>query len=123
MKPDSGRFARFGFIVFVALAFLLQSWAVQTHIHPVAGGAVAGIAKSAMPVAAGNHDKSNAPANDDPDNCPLCQAFYAGQYVAPAALVFFLPMAAVSIIEIALGVTPHYDSVSHSWHGRGPPRV
>ena len=100
------------------LAFLLQSYATQTHIHvqPDASAPAKISATAAAPA------KKNTPTDDNPDNCPLCQLLYGGQYVAPDALVFFLPMVAVSTIEIALGVTPHYDTVSHSWRGRAPPR-
>jgi hypothetical protein len=99
------------------LAFLLQSFATQTHIHFLPDApAAAKIAAADTPV------KKNTPNNDNPDNCPLCQLLYGGQYVAPTNLIFFLPMVAVSTIEIALGVTPHYDAVSHSWRGRAPPR-
>jgi hypothetical protein len=103
---------------FMLLAFLLQSYVTQTHIHFDTASA---IAKTVT--ADGAPAKKNSPADDNPDNCPLCQLLYGGQYVAPDALVFFLPMATVSTIEFALGVTPHYDAVSHSWRGRAPPRL
>jgi hypothetical protein len=107
-------------IAVVLLAFVIQSFAIQTHIHSLHSVS----ADSALKIAASeaHHKKGNTPADDNPDNCPLCQMFYGGQYVAPSILVFFLPMVAVSTIEIALGVMPHYDAVSHSWRGRGPPR-
>ena len=54
--------------------------------------------------------------------CPTCQQIsHAGQFVAPAWLVPFLLVVAVSTIEITTAVLPHYDTVSHSWRGRGPP--
>jgi hypothetical protein len=95
----------------------------QTHIHPLSSVAADNAHQVVASGTASNHKKGNSPADDSPDNCPLCQFFYSGQYVAPTTLVFFLPMAAISTIEIALGVTPHYDAVSHSWRGRGPPRA
>ena len=103
---------------FMLLAFLLQSFATQTHIHFLPDASAA-----TKIIAADTPVKKNTPSNDNPDNCPLCQLLYGGQYVAPANLIFFLPMVAVSTIEIALGVTPHYDAVSHSWRGRAPPRI
>jgi hypothetical protein len=108
---------------FMLLAFLLQSYATQTHIHSLPDmAAKSGAAQTAPTSGQTGHDKKNSPTDDNPDNCPLCQLLYGGQYVAPDTLVFFLPMVAVSTIEIALGVTPHYDTVSHSWRGRAPPR-
>jgi hypothetical protein len=106
---------------FMLLAFLLQSYATQTHIHfqdDVSQTIGVKLDTGAPPA-----PKKNAPSPENPDNCPLCQLLYGGQYVAPNALVFFLPLAAVSIIEIVQAVTPHYDAVSHSWRGRAPPRV
>ena len=110
------------------LTFLWQSYATQTHIHFLREVAAVGAVQSdsgAAPDQKAQSDnqghKKNTPAPDNPDTCPLCQLLYGGQYVAPNALVFFLPMAAVSTIEIALGVLPHYDAVSHSWRGRAPP--
>jgi hypothetical protein len=119
-SPDRRPSHRLLLIAVVLLAFVIQSFATQTHIHPLPGVSADAALKL---VASGTHNKKgNTPTDDSPDNCPLCQLFYGGQYVAPTTLVFFLPMAAVSTIEIALGVTPHYDAVSHSWRGRGPPR-
>lgn len=115
--------ARFLLIGFVLLAFVLQSYATQTHIH--FESAPTTITKSivAKIVAApsGHAGKPAQPDDNNPDNCPLCQMFYGGQYVAPSALVFFLPMVAVSVIEAVAGVMPHYDAASHSWRGRAPP--
>jgi len=119
-SPDRRPNHRLLLVAVVLLAFVIQSFAVQTHIHPLPGASVDSALKAA--VSGIHHEKGNSPTDDSPDNCPLCQMFYGGQYVAPTALVFFLPMAAVSTIEIVLGVLPHYDAVSHSWRGRGPPR-
>ena len=116
--------ARHGRVVLAGLMLLLfglQDYAVQTHI-PERTEAVFSIEKAVAPAAipvSGRH--KNLP--DKPDNCPLCQQLYAGQYVAPAALAFFLSILTVSTIETVLGVTPHYDAVSHNWRSRGPPRL
>jgi hypothetical protein len=76
---------------FMLLAFLLQSYATQTHIHFSPDVSAPAKISAAAPAP----DKKNAPSDDNPDNCPLCQLLYGGQYVAPDALVFFLPMVAV----------------------------
>jgi hypothetical protein len=117
--------ARLLFTAFMLLAFALQSYAVQTHIHeqlnlPVLAKDVA--AKTG--IAIGDHAKKpSVPAKVAPDDCPLCQLLYGGQYVAPDALVLFLPLVSVRVIETELGALPHYDAVSHSWRGRAPPRL
>jgi len=100
------------------LAFLLQSYVTQTHIHFL-NEITAASASDGGATPGKTHKKSPAPEN--PDACPLCQLLYGSQYVAPNAIVFFLPLAAVSTIEITLGVLPHYDAVSHNWRGRAPP--
>ena len=106
------------FVAAILLAFFFQSYATQTHIHIEPDG----LTLANVDVASHHDAGKGAPPADNPNDCPLCQLLYGGQYVAPDTLVFFLPMVAVSTIEIALGVTPHYDAVSHSWHGRAPPQ-
>ncbi len=110
--------ARFLLVGFVLLAFVLQSYATQTHIH--FESAPAAITKT-LAAPSGHAGKPALPDENNPDNCPLCQMFYGGQYVAPTALIYFLPMVAVSVIEAVAGVMPHYDAASHSWRGRAPP--
>jgi hypothetical protein len=102
-------------IVFATLALFLQSYAVQTHFHALSGKAVASVQ------AAQHTGKHHQPADTDTDTCPLCHSLYSGQYVAPSLAAWFLPTLAVSIIAATSGVSPHYDTVSHSWRGRGPP--
>jgi hypothetical protein len=119
------------FTAFMLLAFALQSYAVQTHIHeqlnlPVLahGTAAKGAAANSVTPHSGAHAKKPAlPVKDAPDDCPLCQLLYGGQYVAPDALVFFLPLISVRVLETELGALPRYDAVSHSWRGRAPPRL
>ena len=103
-------------ILFAALALFLQSYAVQTHFHQQSGTALS-------VQAATQSGKHHQPASDDADNCPLCHSFYSGQYVAPSLAAWFLPILAVSVIDVTTGVSPHYDTVSHSWRGRGPPHI
>src|SRR5580704_13144026 len=91
------------------VAFALQSYVTQTHIHfaghvvtggftfpddesKVQTGKVLGTAPDQ-----GNHDKY--PPGDDPANCPICQEImYAGHYVAPAAIAVLLPTLAIRTI-------------------------
>ena len=104
-------------VAFMLLALVLQGYATQTHLHKQDGATVSAALKAGE---APKHD--NLPANDDPANCPVCQQIlHAGQFVAPAWLLPFLILAAVSTVEITTAVLPHYDTVSHSWRGRGPP--
>jgi len=112
---------RFLFALTLA-AFTLQGYIVQTHIHGsphVAAGANAAIGKAGN---ADPHDKY--PANDDPANCPICQEIlHTGAFIAPAAIALLPPTLAVSAIAIATRELPFIAAVSHSWHGRAPPRI
>ncbi len=116
------------------VAFALQSYVTQTHIH-FAGHVVTGgftfpdeISKAQTGKALGavqdqgDHDKY--PPGDDPANCPICQEMlYAGHYVAPAAIVALLPTLAVRTIARADIELPYVFSLSHIWQVRGPPRA
>jgi hypothetical protein len=103
-------------IAFAALALFLQSYAVQTHFHEQSNPTLSAHASTQT-------GKHHQPAGDDGDSCPLCHSFYSGQYVAPSLAAWFLPILAVSIIDATSGASPHYDTVSHSWRGRGPPHI
>jgi hypothetical protein len=111
---------RLRLIFFAALALLLQSYATETHFHALSGVPSVVSGSIHAPAQTGKHHQ---PAGDDTDNCPLCHSFYSGQYVAPSLAAWFLPILAVSIIDATSGVSPHYDAVSHSWRGRGPPHI
>jgi len=108
---------RWFLVAALLLTLVVQGYATQTHLHKQNGSTV-----SAALTAGGMPKHDNFPVNDDPANCPVCQQIlHAGQFVAPAWLLPFLILAAVSTIEITTAVLPHYDTVSHSWRGRGPP--
>jgi len=116
------------------VAFALQSYVTQTHIH-FAGHVVTGgfmfpregtraPSDSALGAAQDQGDHDKYPPGDDPANCPICQEIlYAGHYVAPAAVASLLPSVAVSTIEIVETALPRALAPSHNWQGRGPPRA
>lgn len=118
-------------VAFVLLAFALQSFITQTHIHLPSGddGAVrATVANSGLAAAsAGFHSKLAAKKKpvspiDDPKKCPLCQEFlYAGNYVPPSAVVLHQPSASVSAIVPETAQTIRIAGASHNWRGRAPP--
>jgi hypothetical protein len=114
-----GQASHFLVVAFAALVLVLQSYATQTHLHKSSESSVA---TNAHAVIWQSH-KSHQPSSNDSDNCPLCQSLYNGQYVTPSFASYLLPQLAVSIIEVVSPVRPHYDAVSHSWRGRGPPSL
>ena len=122
---------RDGLLLFLAAAFLLQSYITQTHIHFVpAPGAASAITQSdadsipKLKAYGRSHSQDKLPGNDDPAKCPLCQAIgYAGQFVWPDATVFVLPQQAASIVQTLAAVASKPRADSYNWQGRAPPRL
>ena len=108
--------------MFVLLAFGLQSYVTQTHIH-IAPDSFAPYSKL---IAQSGKEKQpdKFPANGDPANCPICQEIlHSGQFVTPAAAVLILPTAAVSIISIVAAIPAAAQRPSHAWQSRAPPKA
>ena len=128
-KPANGAGWRLLIATLVLIAFTIQSFIAQTHIHVGAAASVgtkfsrvldAGWSKVTIAGRIDSQDK--APANDDPLKCPLCQAVgYAGHFVAPSAAALLLPPNTISILPSAVTAVSPREIFSHSWQGRGPP--
>ncbi len=105
------------------VAFGLQSYVTQTHIHlppsAVAAFSVGHVGvSSAKPV-----EKDKHPGDEDPAHCPLCQAVAAsGSFVMPVLPVLLLPVFSSAIAEAASYLPIIVSPLSHDWRGRGPPR-
>ena len=100
------------------LAFAIQAFVSQTHVHPSFSTTIVAFHTDKT---SPKHD--NYPANDDPSNCPLCkEILYSGQFVAPIWAVFLLPNLAVSLIETVTRPVSRFDTASHTWSSRAPPR-
>jgi hypothetical protein len=113
-------------VVFVA--FALQSFVVQTHIHftPDAEARLAAYAASHAgahgDVGQSRHSR-HAPG-DDPADCPICQEIlHSGQFVAPVPQLFLPPAMAVSTVAVVDTALPFIVARSHGWRGRAPPRI
>jgi hypothetical protein len=109
---------RLAVIYTAMLAFALQSYVLQTHIHFAPATALADTSG-----ANGHHDKY--PANDDPANCPICQEIlhHGGQFITPSAQFLLPPTLAVSTIAVVDQALSHILAPSHSWRGRAPPHA
>lgn len=96
------------------LAFSLQSFLVQTHLH--APQWALGFAAS---------DSVSEPTGKlpfDADTCLLCQEFtHNGHFLTPAAAAVLPPSAVVSLLPLTLAVHLTAKPASHTWHGRAPP--
>lgn len=112
------------------VAFALQSFVTQTHIHIDGHAVTAGFATadespaSAMTGAVAHKDHGKYPPADDSQTCPICQEMlYAGHYVMPAAVPLVLPVLPVSIVRIVTVEAIQLAALSHNWQGRAPPRL
>ena len=103
------------------LAFALQSYVTQTHLHPAAVPERAGAAQSvghavALPA---------PPAGEEAIACPLCQAIAAaGSFLAPSLsstqppAMLALLLAAGPAAVAGLAATP----LGFAWRSRAPPQ-
>ncbi|MDE2185099.1 MAG: hypothetical protein KGJ78_18965 [Alphaproteobacteria bacterium] len=100
------------------LAFALQSYITQTHMHPAANPAAnAPIVKNVSKAPA------SAPADRDALNCPFCQAIaMAGAFFTPAAPLLFLPALWVMLAAPHVSVILLHPAFARGWHSRAPPR-
>ena len=102
----------------LVLAFTLQSFVTQTHIHGV-GPAPAGIAKILK-----GSTPNPSPLDSSDNACAFCQAVaHSGAFFAPAAPLI-LPPAAWSmpaLLPVVVSVTGH--ALAHSWQSRAPPKA
>jgi hypothetical protein len=106
-------------ILTTLLAFGLQSYVTQTHIH-LAPDSFAGASDSG----ATKQKPDKFPANGDPANCPICQEIaHTGQFVTPSAAALLLPSLAISIVRIVADIPTGAQSSSHAWRSRAPPKA
>ncbi len=108
--------ARFVVALMALLAFTLQSYIVQTHIHvPGTEAALTGNASTGHKAPSGDRGSS--------DDCPVCQAFaLAGAFVTP---VFVILALALTYIEVAPSFALRATSgplLVRNWRSRAPPQ-
>jgi hypothetical protein len=109
------------FVVFVAvLAFALQSYITQTHIHDASQG-LGGIVKIATPQSPA---QGKTPLHDGQSDCPFCQAvIHAGAFVASATPLLLLPSTLVETIALVFTARATSNAAAHDWQSRAPPRL
>ena len=116
-KGDAKRLA----VTLVALlAFVLQTFVVQTHIHGVAQVAAAplGVEQSA----GHGTQPDKFPPGDDPANCPICQELlHAGSFVTPTAAALLVSTVATTIAIVFVELAAVTQTYPHGWSSRGPP--
>jgi len=117
-KTKSNRcLGRLLFVGFMLLSFLFQSYATQTHIHPLQG--IPGItALKLMPV---QHSNKNNPSGES-DDCALCQAAMHGNAVF-IPLISAIAPSVMFFISLPVFFTPVLAALyrGHDKQQRGPP--
>ncbi len=105
-------------MLFMLVAFAVQGFAIQTHIH----GVPTSVGSTVMHVSAPSQPAPQDPY--DPANCALCQEIlHAGTYVAPVVVDFLVILNAVAFAP-AHALLPHAATErQHSWQSRAPPRL
>jgi hypothetical protein len=102
------------------LAFVLQVYLAQTHIHGLTAYPAAGPGITQTQQAPAKPGK--LPPLPDKLDCPLCQiALHAGTFVLPAALAVLPVTLTVSLLPVDLDPTETGRQISHRWQSRAPP--
>jgi hypothetical protein len=104
----------------VLLAFTLQTFIAQTHIH---GALQATAVATSGKVVASASPRHKSPIENDTTACPLCQAvLHAGAFFASAAPLLLLPIVwAEGAIPFLIATTARC-ACAHSWQSRAPPQ-
>lgn len=102
----------------VVLAFFLQSFVAQTHIHFQTIDLAAAATAPNVP----HHNK--APVDDGGAACLFCHAVAAaGAYFAPTAPILLPPIMRSIAIALPLLADLFGLAAAHNWHSRAPPQL
>jgi hypothetical protein len=99
------------------IAFAVQSYATQTHIHPTPSvtGRVA-IEKAAS--------DGKAPFENGAVSCPFCQVIvHSGVFSSPMPPLLVLPAWAVLVVFVRPARTFSSSATTQGWQSRAPPSV
>ena len=105
---------RFVAALIALLSFTLQAYVVQTHIH-AAGVEISGFGQVDHPSPLGN--------KDNPDDCPICQAFATfGSLVTPALIILALALSFDDASPVVALRTTAGPRLARNWQSRAPPQ-
>jgi hypothetical protein len=103
--------------LFALLAFLLQGFAVQSHIHPLDKPAATAAVLDNVPAPLKKIDPI------DLGSCRLCQELiHAGAFIAPSAFAMPASQNAAAIVFTALPLLAGILAPAFAWQSRAPPR-
>lgn len=109
---------RLAITLFALLAFTLQSYVAQTHIHGTNWNAASTFDAGKAP------QPGKAPSGDDQNTCPICQVIaHAGQFITPSATAIILPALVAFYVAVDRDTPSAARDTSHSWNSRAPPRI
>ena len=113
--------ARLAITFFALLAFTLQTYVTQTHIHSISQTSAA--AASTLDGSVGHKRlPGKLPPSNDPANCPICQEIlHTGFFVTPSIAALLLPTIVASTAPIVTDIMTIAPAHSHSWKSRAPP--
>jgi hypothetical protein len=102
--------------LFALATFFLQSYLVQTHVHP-----------ASEPVAQtlGLHSPAPGPlkTQDPVDQCRLCQELiHAGAFITPTASAVAASQAVIQAAVLVLPRRVALVATAFAWQSRAPPR-
>jgi len=101
----------------VLLAFLLQSLAIQTHVHPSFAPA------AVKAVALGDTGPAPIKSQDPLDQCRLCQEMvHAGSFFTPTVVALAVSLSFTAATFAILRAPPHSSATAFAWQSRAPPR-
>jgi hypothetical protein len=116
-------------ILFGIFVLSIQSFAVQTHIHPAVNGAAPHVTWSDLGAGpdrlAQQGELAGGTLNpvDDSTACLLCwEALHGGHFVTPVT-AFLGPLSLESFAVLFPEVSSHAVGASHNWRVRAPPAV
>jgi hypothetical protein len=100
------------------LAFFLQSFAVQTHIHAADFAPVAKLVTISHSVTPPAPPKSQDPV----DQCRLCQELvHAGAFITPTSALLGSPFSQVQALPLLLLSSRAQSAPAFAWQSRAPP--
>jgi hypothetical protein len=108
------------FTLVLALAFTLQSFVTQTHIH---GSGTTAFEPGIVKVLKGPAP-TQSPFDSSDNACAFCQAIaHSGAFFAPAAPILLPPATWTLPALLSAVVSVTGNSLAHSWQSRAPPKA
>ena len=103
------------------LAFSLQSYITQTHIHITSHTTDRVVASKLL---ASTPARNKSPAEDGTGTCPFCQAVTnASAFFAPTAPLVLPPTLWAESIALPFLARMVGRDTAHNWHSRAPPQL